>query len=218
VAGEITALTRDAKKRNRVNVYVDGEHRFSLAQNLADNLNVGQVYSEKVLADIQRKDEEERTYRRALDLISRRPRSEYELRKNFERHQVGEEVQNAVLRRLRTLDLVNDEAFAKAWVENRRAFRPRSGLMLKHELREKRVPPEVIEIVLEGYDDMDAALAAVEKPARRWKSYRWKEFQKRVSSYLVRRGFPHSIVSTVVKQAWRRTTGDIDESEVKTWM
>jgi regulatory protein len=216
MVGIITAVTTDSKKRNRMNVFVDGEYRFSVSRQLAQSLLVGQTYSDEELADVQRKDEEERTYRRALHLISRRPRSEFELRKNFERHQVGTEVQDAVIERLRDLYLVDDEAFAKAWVENRRAFRPRSALMLKHELKEKRVPPEAIEIALESYDDMDAAYAAAEKAARRWKRSNWDEFRKRVGSYLVRRGFPYSIVSTVVKQVWREAASDRDESEVAT--
>ncbi len=218
VAGVITALKPQLKHRNRLNVHLDGAYSFSLARGLADGLKVGQVLSDDHIACLKQRDAEGAAYRRALRLLSRRPRSEHELGINFNRNRVPKAVQEAVFTRLREAHLVDDWAFAEAWVENRREFRPRSAKALRFELRKKGVPQEAIEAALEDYSDEDAADKAAGKAARRWKNSDYKEFQLRVGAYLSRRGFNHTTISPVVERVWRETTGIQDESEVSKWI
>jgi regulatory protein len=214
MAGVITALKQQSKDRNRVNVYLDGAYQFSIARVLAERLHIGEVCSDEQITELKRRDLEEVNYRRALRLISRRPRSEYEIRRNFGQREVPDEIQDNVLLRMREADLVDDWAFARAWVENRLAFRPRSARTLKDELRKKGVPREAIETALEEYDDERAAYQAAQKAARRWRASDWDEFRQRVGAYLARRGFVYSLISPVVARVWRETTGCKEESEV----
>jgi regulatory protein len=214
MAGVITALKQQSKNRNRVNVYLDGVYQFSIARVLAEGIQIGETYSDEQITELKRRDMEEASYRHALRLISRRPRSEFELRKNFERREVPVEIQDDILLRMREADLVDDWAFAREWVENRLAFRPRSARTLKDELRKKGVPREAIETALEDYDDERAAYQAAQKAARRWRALDWEEFRQRVGAYLARRGFDYSLISPVVARVWRETTGCEDESEV----
>ncbi|UCF60328.1 MAG: RecX family transcriptional regulator [Anaerolineaceae bacterium] len=214
MAGVITALKTQSKNRDRVNVFLDGTYQFSISWALAEGLRIGETYSEQQIGELKQRDQEEVNYRRALRLISRRPRSEYELRNYFKQRQVPIEVQDNVLDRLREVDLVDDSVFARTWVENRLTFRPRSSLMLRDELRKKGVPRDAIEAALEDYDDERAAHLAAQKAARRWSDSDWDEFQRRVGAYLTRRGFVYSLISPVVARVWRETTGCEDESEV----
>jgi regulatory protein len=210
----ITALKQQSKNRNRVNVYLDGVYQFSIARVLAESLQIGEAYSDEQITELKQRDLEEVSYRHALRLISRRPRSEFELRRNFVRREVPVEIQDKILLRMREADLVDDLAFARAWVENRLAFRPRSARTLKDELRKKGVPREAIETALEDYDDERAAYQAAQKAARRWRASDWEEFRQRVGAYLARRGFVYSLISPVVARVWRETTGCEEESEV----
>jgi regulatory protein len=214
MAGVITALKSQSKNRDRVSVYLDGAYQFSISRLLADGLQVGEAYTDQQITVLKQRDLEEVNYRRALRLISHRPRSEFELRKYFEQKHVPIEVQENILDRLREVDLVDDCAFARTWVENRLAFRPRSSRMLRNELRKKGVPREAIEAAVEDFDDERAAYLAAQKAARRWSDSDWDEFRHRVGSYLTRRGFFYSTISPVVARVWRETTGCEDESEV----
>lgn len=214
MAGVITALKPQPKNRDRVNVYLDGVYQFSISWVLAEGLRIGEAYSDQHIAELKQRDLEEVNYHRALRLISRRPRSEFELRTNFKQKQVPIEAQDNILDRLREVDLVDDWAFARTWVENRLTFRPRSSRMLRDELRKKGVPREAIEAALEDYDDERAAYQAAQKAARRWSGSDWDEFRHRVGAYLTRRGFVYSLITPVVKRVWRETTNYEDESEV----
>ncbi|NIS81698.1 MAG: regulatory protein RecX [Anaerolineales bacterium] len=214
MAGEITALKLQSRNRKRVNVHIDGQYRFALSRVLTVRLRVGQEITENEIEDLKREDEEERAFQRALRLIARRPRAERELRDYFKRRRVPPRVQDTVIDRLREKELVDDQAFAEAWVENRRSFRPRSARALGLELRQKGVDSEIIKHVLEDHDDDVAAYAAALIGARRWKDADWKTFQQRLRAYLARRGFDYSTASSVVARVWYETIGREDESEV----
>jgi regulatory protein len=202
------------QKRNqqRVNVHLDGEFAFGLAKVLAARLRVGDHLDSEVVDELRRKDSVEEARKRALRLLNRRPRSEQELRRYFDRHDIPPSVQDAALERLRQGGLVDDRSFAEVWVENRLAFRPRGALALRQELRKKGIDREAIEAALEGFDEAKAALKAGRKAARRYRHLSWESFRRRVSAYLGRRGFRYPLSSSVVERVWREIAGD--ESEI----
>jgi regulatory protein len=214
VGGVVTALNTQSKSRTRVNVYLDGAFEFGLAKKLAYGLRIGQELSDEEIETLRRRDQEDGAFQRAMRLISRRPRSEYELRTNFNRHKVPDEVQDEVLFRLREADLVDDGKFAAFWVENRQHFRPRAARALRRELKLKGVLSETIDTVLEDFDEEEAAYLAAMKGSRRWRTSTWKIFRQRLGAYLARRGFNYSTISSVLPRVWRETTGVENESEV----
>jgi len=211
--GVITALKNQTKNRNRVNVHLDGIYCFALERTLAVDLKVGKEITNDEIEALKKLDAEERLYHRAQRLIERRPRAARELQYRFERDKIAQDVQQAVLRRLNDRGLINDHAFVEAWIENRQVFRPRSARALRMELRQKGVSSEIIEEHLADFDEEQAAYAAALKGARRYRFLDWESFRKRLSAYLLRRGFGHSIISSVVSRIWRETVDCEAESE-----
>jgi regulatory protein len=212
VEGEVTRLVLQKKNKRRVNVYLNGEFAFGLARVLAAQLHVGDQLDAAAIADLRQKDSVEEARKRALRLIARRPRSEQELRRYYDRRDIPPSVQDEALGRLRQAGWVDDRAFAETWVENRMAFRPRGALALRQELRQKGVDRGAIESALEDFDEERAALKAGRKAARRYQDLSWEAFRKRVGGYLGRRGFRYSMISSVVERVWGEITED--ESEV----
>ncbi len=211
--GVITALKNQTKNQQRVNVYLDGSYSFAIERALADALAIGLEISYDEIEALKKLDVEERLYRRAQGLIGRRPRAERELRHRFERDEIPPDVQQAVVQRLKDRGLIDDHAFVEAWIENRQVFRPRSALALRTELRQKGVSNEIIEQHLADFDDERAAYAAGRKGARRYRSLDRETFEKRLRGYLLRRGFGHTIVSSVVARLWREISDREPESE-----
>ena len=211
--GLITALENQTRNRNRINVHLDGSYRFAVDRALAVDLQIGKEISNEEIKVLQKLDAEELLYRRSQRLIDHRPRAEQELRNRFERDKIPEDIQQSVVRKLKDRGLIDDHAFVEAWIENRQVFRPRSARALRMELRQKGVPREVVEQHLIDFDDEQAAYAAAIIGARRYHSAEWETFRKRLSAYLLRRGFGHSIISSVVSRVWRETSDCEVESE-----
>lgn len=213
VSGVVTALKLQARNVDRVNVFLDEEYAFSLAKIIAAQLKIGQQLTEEDIAELNKQDAEEEAYQRGLRIIARRPHAERELRLKLNRKNLDDDVLEVVVQRMKEHGWIDDHAFAEAWVENRRVFRPRGARALRSELRGKGVTSEAIEAVLEGYDEDAAAYDAGVKAARRWQQAEREEFFKRVGAYLARRGFSYATFSPVVERLWRETSGADNESE-----
>jgi regulatory protein len=201
----ITAIEPQKRDPNRVNIHLDGNYAFGLSRITAAWLKVGQDLSEDKIASLQAEDSRERAYQQALLFLSYRARSESEIRQNLSKHEIPPDVIEQTLERLRENRLADDNQFARAWVENRNTFRPRSRRALQMELRQKGLSDETSQSALEGLDEEALAYEAGLKKARRLQSEEWSGFRKKLSEHLARRGFPYSVIAFVVSRIWKET-------------
>lgn len=215
MGGRITALRFQKRNRDRVNVYLDGRFAFGLAAIEAAHLRVGQILSDEEIARLKERDQAERAVQRAMGLLSYRPRSEAEIRRRLRQKGHDEATIVEALGRLRRTGLLDDESFARYWVENRFQFNPRGVMALRQELRQKGVEDRIIEAVLAEYDEEEAAARAVERAARRLHRLDGPTFRRRLSDYLRRRGFPYEVIRPLVEQAAaaHAAEGTLEENE-----
>jgi regulatory protein len=199
---KITALVVQKRNPNRVNIHLDGEFAFGLARIVAAWLRVGQELSEEKIEQLQLEDARERAYQQAMLFLSYRARSESEIRQNLRKHEIPEPVIEQTLERLRQDGLANDAQFARMWVENRTAFRPRSRRLMAMELRQKGLASEAVSSAIEQVDDEALAYDAAQKRVARLKGLEWNEFRKKMSDFLARRGFSYSVIAPVVTRIW----------------
>jgi regulatory protein len=199
---KITALEVQKRNPNRVNVYLDGDFAFGLARIVAAWLRTGQELSEEKIEQLQAEDGRERAFQQAMLFLSYRARSESEIRKNLRKHEIPEPVIEQTLERLRQDGLANDNQFARAWVENRTMFRPRSRRLMAMELRQKGLNEEAVSSAVASVDDEALAYEAAQKRATRFKGLEWNEFRKKLSDFLARRGFSYSVIAPVVNRIW----------------
>lgn len=213
---KITAIQVQKKTPSRVNIYLDGEFAFGLARIVAAWLRVGQELDEGKIEQLQAEDASEWAFQQAMLFLSYRARSEAEIRRNLQKHEVPEKVIEQTLEKLRTEGFANDGQFARAWVENRSAFRPRSRRLMAMELRQKGLDDEVTKSALEHVDDEVLAYKAASNRAARYKDLEWIEFRKKLSDFLARRGFSYAVASAVVTRIWNEThrTKHFEEEDI----
>jgi regulatory protein len=200
--GKVTAIKVQKHHPNRVNVYVDNEYAFGLTRITAAWLQVGQQLTSGKIAKLRAEDEREIAYMKALRYLDYRPRSRAEVRRALEKHAVPAEVIEDVFKRLERSGLVNDERFAKDWVENRSEFRPRSRRALAYELHQKGLAESAIKKALEGFNEEALAYQAALKQSRHYQGYPMRDFRNKLGSYLARRGFSYEIIKNVVARVW----------------
>lgn len=198
---QITALKTQKRNKRRVNVYLDGQFAFGIADIQAARLQVGQTLSEEEIAQLEEQDAVERAVNKAMDLLSYRPRSRAEIRRRLRRKDHDDSTIDEALSHLNRAGLVDDREFARYWVDNRFRFKPRGVLALRQELRQKGVPDTIIDEALVGYDEEDAANRAAEKAIRRLQRFDPTAFRRKLNGYLRRRGFSFAIINPLVDQA-----------------
>lgn len=205
---KITAIVAQKKHPGRVNLYLDGEFAFGLARVAAAWLRVGQELSEEKIEQLLLEDARERAFQQAMLFLSYRARSESEIRQNLRKHEIPEPVIEHTLERLRQDGLANDQQFARAWVENRATFRPRSRRLMTIELRQKGLNDEAVKSAVEDVDDEALAYQAAQKRSLRLKDLEWVEFRKKLSDFLARRGFSYSVIAPVITRIWNEAHAD----------
>jgi regulatory protein len=134
----------------------------------------------------------------ALRFLAARPRSEAEVRRRLARAGFEAEHIEAVLHRLRGSGLVDDEAFARYWVEQRQTFRPRGPRLLRAELRQHGIRTD---LPRELDTETDAYRAAARR-AHQLASADERTFRTRIGQHLARRGFDWDVIAPTVERLW----------------
>lgn len=209
----IRSINFDKDDASRVSITMDDGACVKVSAIVAVGLRAGFALNDVQLAALLEKEAVERAYQSAITFLSYRPRSAEEVRRYLSRHKTQASAIAAALDRLRESDLVNDRAFATTWIENRSAFRPRGKRALQQELRLKGIPDSTVEQAVSSIDERALALAAAVKRARHYESLPLPEFKKKLSDFLLRRGFPYSVITEVVAAAWKtvKNTQPIEE-------
>lgn len=182
----------------QVEVELSDGRSLTLTPLVAAELHRGETLGAEDIEHLRSRDREERLLGRCLALIARRPRSRQEMAQYLRRRRVDSGLADRVLSRLDERGLVDDAEFARAWVENRLALHPRSERALSQELRLKGIAPELAAEALAGVDEEEAALRLARSKAARWRDCEKLEFERRLGSFLGRRGFSYEIIHSVL--------------------
>ncbi len=202
----ITALTTQKRNPNRVNIFLDGEFSFGLYIINAGHLKVGQTISQEMIDSLKKDDQIEEGFQKALKYISYKPRTKFEVLKKLKESDFDEDTISIVLDMLVEKGYVNDLQYAKNWVENRSVYKPRSKKLITWELKNKQLGEDIIrEVTGEMMPEEKLAILAAEKYARRLSGCEKEVFFRRLSGYLIRRGFSYSTVNSTVQTIWNNS-------------
>ena len=139
----------------------------------------------------------------ALRLLKLRPRSMVELSRKMAGKGYDPAVIENVVDALTKMGLMDDAAFAKAWLQYR-LNRPMGFRRVERELIEKGIPRDVIRghwaEVKENYDELEVLRALAQKRARQYNNIDPLKRRKRVMDYLSRRGFQLDVIMKVIKE------------------
>lgn len=197
----ITSI-KPQKSNKRVNIYLDGNFGFGLdLENFVKlGLKIEQTLTETEVEKIVKKAEFQKTLDKLLKFATLRPRSEKEIRDWFKRKKVHETIREELSNKLNRLELVDDEKFAKWWIEQRQDFRPKAKRVLNNELRTKGISNEIINKVLgeTKVDEEKIARELLEKKKYKWKGLNKLIARRKMSEYLARKGFDWDVIRKLI--------------------
>lgn len=197
---KITSFSVQQRDKNRVNVSVDGKYKFSLdlSQITELGVKVGNEYTETELSDLENESQFGKLYMRTLEYSLMRPHSERELSDYLYRKTrdtrtktgsikkgVSKALTERVYKRITERGYVNDEAFAKYWIENRQLRKGISKRKIQAELAAKGVDRSIVDSLLSQSErsDEDELQKIIEKKASRY------DDEQKFIAYLARQGF-----------------------------
>ncbi len=202
MAGTITALQIQKRNKERVNVFLEGEFAFAVTVLVAATLRKGQHLDDAEITRLKHHDVLDKAYNHGLRFLGFRARSRREMEQYLRGKGYEPEVIDYTVNRLTGEGYVDDEAFARYWLENRESFRPRSQQYLRHELRQKGISPDIIDTLLTEVDETESAWRAAESKLSRWRGLPEEDFKKKMIGFLNRRGFSYEVAREVTDRAW----------------
>lgn len=149
------------------------------------------------------RDEAERAREICLNQLAVRPRTRAELATALARHGISTEVAVEVLERYDEVGIIDDEAFARAWVSSRHHGRGLARRALARELRQRGVDADTAGAALDDLDpDTEAATARalVDRKLRTARGEPEAVF-RRLVGMLARKGYGPGLAFRVVKEA-----------------
>ena len=150
-----------------------------------------------------------------LRRLTDRPRSRSELAKALAKRDVPDEIATRLLDRFEEVGLIDDEAFARTWVQSRMSSKGLSRRALAAELRRKGVSDEMSRAVLDEVDGDQEVEAARRLVRRKIRSTRGLDAQvriRRLAGMLGRKGYPPGLALGVVREELRAEEHGADES------
>ncbi|WP_308190973.1 regulatory protein RecX [Pseudonocardia terrae] len=152
-----------------------------------------------------------------LRLLTDRARSKHELATKLRQRGIADEIADKVLERFDEVGLIDDQAFADAWVRSRHRARGLGRRAIAQELRRKGVAKEIADTALTEVDD-----AAEEQRARDLVDRRLRTMTvsgpedrqragRRLLGMLARKGYPPPIAYRVVRTALAEHGAEEDE-------
>ncbi|NJO04150.1 MAG: regulatory protein RecX [Chloroflexaceae bacterium] len=219
--GKITALRKQEHDPQRVNVFI--ENTFAIGISLTtltrESLYIGKLIDAAAWARLEASEHHDKAFQAALRYLQSRPRSTAEVRLKLQQKQFAAPVIDAAIARLTELELLNDEAFARFWVENRQTHRPRGVALVRTELLRKGIDRTIIDHTMADEDlhgdDSERALALARGVLRKYQDAPDRAaFQRRLGGYLQRRGFLFATIRPILDELWHEVqqTG-VDEAE-----
>ncbi|WP_371662939.1 recombination regulator RecX [Streptomyces sp. NBC_00280] len=170
----------------------------------ADPQDGGSVSSSRAEKAEQPADPAERARAICLRLLTGTPRTRKQLADALRKREIPDEAAEEVLSRFEEVGLINDSAFADAWVESRHHGRGLARRALVQELRTKGVDSTLIDEAVGQLDSEQEETTARELVARRLRATRGLDRDKRLrrlAGMLARKGYPQGMALRVVRQA-----------------
>ena len=205
---KITDIKQGVKNENRVNVFVNSKYAFSLdiSQVVDFRIKIGLEITEAQLEEYKRASEFGKLYQRTLEWVLTRPHSTQETKDYLYRktRTISQKTQSPVnnltaishdiIERLTMKGYLNDEKFAKYYVENRFVKKGISKKRLKLELMKKGVDRTIIDEVLSenSRNDEEEIKKIILKKRARYDD-------EKLVNYLVRQGFDFELARNLVR-------------------
>src|SRR5580693_6603229 len=167
-------------------------------------------------SDKEQLDPEERARQICLQQLTLAPKTRAQLRDVLVKRGIPDDVADSVLGRFTEVGLIDDAAFARAWVESRHYSKGLAGRALGAELRRRGVSDEEIREAVATLDpdaEAETARRLVEQKLAATRGQPPQTRTRRLAGMLARKGYPAGLAFRVIREALEAEGADVSLAE-----
>ena len=172
-------------------------------------------------SDPAARDPEARARQICLRLLTIAPKTRAQLAQAMHRGGVPDEAAEAVLTRFTDAGLIDDAAFARAWVESRHHSRGLSKRSLSAELRRHGVQNDEIREAVDALDpeqEVDTARRLVERKLASNRGRPPEARARQAAGMLARKGYPPGLAFRLIREAMQEEGAELDEMDADAYL
>ncbi len=210
---KISKIEYQKKNKDRFNIYLDDSYAFAVDMNvmikysLAKNMEL----EDDFISEILTAEEEMNAYNYAVNLLSRAPKSEKELKMKMQDKGYDVIFIENVIKKLREQRYIDDERYSEMFISSKINTSKDGRRKIKEALYNKGINKEIIDEKLSSVseeEEIERAFLLAKKKLASMKEEDTRKKTLKLSNYLINKGFEYSTVKKVVSSLLK---GDFDE-------
>jgi len=201
----VSAIEPQKKKKDRYNIYVDGEYAASLGADALVSFGIreGAAIHMRTLKEAVSKDNAQYAFDSAAKLLSHKMRTRAELFERLKERGIEEQAVQDALDKLAAYGYVDDAAYAKEYVQSAVLAGRWGRRAVKYKLKEKGLEQSVIDDAMAQYteeDEKDIARKQLLAAAERQKTGDERKQKQKIYAAFARHGFDYGVISALLSE------------------
>ncbi len=201
----ITRIERKSALSKRYLIYFNGEPLLSIHEDVLvkQGLYKGMEVEAAKIRELLRAEEFNQVRMAALRYLSYRPRTTQELRQYLTKKDFSAGYIDQIVEEMKEQGYLNDQQYAKDWVEERRNRKSYGINRIKNELRQKGIASQWIDEAISHVEENEERQLALEVAKRRYLRIchePWSKIERKIGQFLLYRGFPMGIVYEILQE------------------
>lgn len=199
----ITNIIRNKNNKNRLSIFVDENYFFSVSENILkkNNIIVGMEIKDLDVDKINFEDNISKAKEYALNLLSYRSRSCYEINDKLIKKKFNNDVVSHVINDLKNIKLLDDYEFAKILTTHNLRYKKLGPLSARNELFKKGIDQSIINLIIsETYDNQmkQKIIKEIFDKKNRTNTKMDKKKLNKIINFIRRKGFNWEDIKPVV--------------------
>ncbi|MCX7995037.1 MAG: RecX family transcriptional regulator [candidate division WOR-3 bacterium] len=196
---KISRIEAQKRNRKRSNIYLNGEYRFALDNEIILNydLKEGDEITEEQISYLLLAEQKRRLKQRAYRLLRYRNRSIAEMKERLQRLGYETEMVEEIVRELIEEGILNDQKFVRDFVSDYTYLKPKGNVFIINELRKRKIDGNLIQEILQERDEKPLIKDIIKKRFGELDKGNKKQKAK-IVRYLLSKGFTHSSIYEVL--------------------
>lgn len=206
---KITRITTQKKHKNRFNIFLDNGHGekygFSVDESvlIEYKLRKNLELNDSMIATLVQKDTLHKSYTLAINFLSYRMRTKKEIYDYLVKKEVDDEHMKQIMDKLLEEKLIDDKQFAEAFVRTRIETTSKGPQLVKKELLEKGVAPQIAVEAIDLYTygiQYERAEKWVGKKLNGTQNKSFKQQVQQLQGTLMQKGFTQEVIKDVLAE------------------
>ncbi len=202
---EITMIQVQKRRKDRFNIYVDGEYSFPVSEAvlLKTGLHKGMALTKERQEEIERENNAYLAYTIAVDYLSYGLRSEKEVRTKLRDNEIEPRFIGEAIERLRDQQYINDQIYGESYTRTAANINRKGPRVIAQDLKMKGLSEEQIQISLEQYPEEQQLENAVHLGERSFNKQRRnsnRDAFMKVKMHLQQKGYDRDLIDLAFEQ------------------